>query len=254
MWWREVSFWRRRWWQRYRTVPEQQLASAYITFPKAATFDKPIELSVEPLRLGRTFSTVSVRGEQDGTLVSPALVLMGADAEDVIEHTLTMPEVAGPGEAEPYDMRMIGRAVRVVDGAYSPDPDRIGPPELYVWLRFRDDPPQLHLRRALVAQATTHWTIAAAMRPHPGVGEADAHVSLSTGPISLAIAFHDDAPLDQWFLYANRATWSGRGLSHGEGQVFSQGGRLLASFSVHAMIRRFSGNRAGAGKSRMTAM
>ena len=55
--------------------------------------------------------------------------------------TVAMPEVAGPEESEPYDMRVIGRAVRVVDGAYSPDPDRIGPPELYAWLRFRDDPP-----------------------------------------------------------------------------------------------------------------
>ncbi|HEV3282255.1 MAG TPA: DUF427 domain-containing protein [Acidimicrobiales bacterium] len=227
-----------------KTVPEQRLASAFTTFPKAATFDEPIELRVEPLRLGRTFSTLSVRGEQGGTPVSPALVLMASDSDEVIRHTVSMPEVAGPEDSEPYEMRVIGRAVRVVDGAYSPDPDRIGPPELYAWLRFRDDPTELHLRRALLTQATTHWTIAAAMRPHPGVGEADAHVNLSTAPISLAIAFHDDAPLDQWILYANRATWSGRGLCHGEGQVFSQDGRLLASYAVDAMLRRFAQDRA----------
>ena len=72
------------------------------------------------------------------------------------------------------------------------------------------------------------------------MGEAEAHVSLSTGPMSVAIAFHDDAPLDRWLLYANRATWSGRGLCQGEGRVFSQDGRLLASYSVQAMVRRFS--------------
>lgn len=222
-----------------KTVPEQRLGSAFVTFPRSARFDRPIELSVEPLRLGRSFSTLSVRGEQDGTLVSPVQVLMGADTRDVIRDSVAMPEVSGPDASEPYDMRVIGRAVRIVDGAYSPDPDRLGPPELYAWLRFRDDPAELSLRQALMAQATTHWTIAAAMRPHPGVGEADAHVTLSTGPMSVAIAFHDDAPLDQWFLYANRATWSGRGLCQGEGRVFSREGRLLASYSVHAMIRRF---------------
>jgi acyl-CoA thioesterase-2 len=237
-----------------KTDPEQRLASAYATFPKAAAFDEPIELLVEPLRLGRTFSTVSVRGEQGGTLVSPVLVLMGVDTEDVIRNTVAMPEVAGPEESEPYDMRVIGRAVRVVDGAYSPDPDRIGPPELFAWLRFRDNPTELHLRQALLTQATTHWTIAAAMRPHPGVGEADAHVTLSTGPMSVSIAFHDDAPVDQWFLYANRATWSGRGLCHGEGRIFSRDGRLLASYSVHAMVRRFVSDPTAEGRNSTSAM
>jgi acyl-CoA thioesterase II len=238
-----------------RTVPEQRLTSAYITFPKAATFDHPVELAVEPLRLGRTFSTLSVRGEQNGTLVSPALVLMGTDVgEDVMRDTVAMPEVAGPEESEPHDMRVVGRAVRVVDGAYSPDPDRTGPPELYVWLRFRDNPVQLHVRNALLAQASTHWTIAAVMRPHEGMGEAEAHVSLSTGPMSVAIAFHDDAPFPQWILYANRATWSGRGLCQGEGRVFSQDGRLLASYSVQAMIRRFSSDSEAEGRDPTTAM
>jgi acyl-CoA thioesterase II len=238
-----------------RTLPEQRLTSAYITFPKAAGFDQPVELTVEPLRVGRTFSTLSVRGEQSGTLVSPALVLMGTDvSQDVIRDTVAMPEVAGPEESEPHDMRVIGRAVRVVDGAYSPDPSRTGPPELNVWLRFRDNPVQLHVRNALLAQATTHWTIAAAMRPHEGMGEAEAHVSLSTGPMAVSIAFHDDAPLDQWLLYANRATWSGRGLCQGEGRVFSQDGRLLASYSVQAMIRRFSSNGEGTGTDPTRAM
>ncbi|MGH9079023.1 MAG: DUF427 domain-containing protein [Acidimicrobiales bacterium] len=237
-----------------KTIPDQRLASAYVAFPKAATFDEPIELSVEPLRLGRTFSTVSVRGEQHGTLVSPVLVLMGSDAEEIIRDTVAIPEVAGPEESEPYEMGVIGRSVRVVDGAYSPDPDRIGPPELYAWLRFRDDPTELYMRRALLAQATTHWTIAAAMRPHPGIGEADAHLTLSTGPMSVAISFHDDAPLDRWFLYANRATWSGEGRCHGEGNVFSQDGRLLASYSVDAMLRRSAWAGGAAGDSPGTAL
>ena len=237
-----------------KTVPDQQLVSAYATFPKAATFDDAIELSVEPLRLGRTFSSLSVRGEQADQLVCPVLVLTGADTDDVIRDTTAMPEVAGPDDSEPYEMRVTGRAVRIVEGAYSPDPDRVGPPELYAWLRFRDDPAELCLRRALLAQAATHWTVAAAMRPHHGVGEADAHVTLSTGIMSVAIAFHDDAPLDRWVLYANRATWSGRGLCQGEGRIFSQDGRLLASYSVQAMVRQFDRDPAAIGKGPTTAM
>jgi acyl-CoA thioesterase len=57
--------------------------------------------------------------------------------------------------------------------------------------------------------------------------------------MSVSIAFHDDAPLTEWFLYANPAIWSGRGLAQGDGTVFSQDGRLLASYTVQAMIRGF---------------
>jgi acyl-CoA thioesterase II len=223
-----------------KAIPAQRVISVHATFPKAASFDDSIDLSLEVLRKGRSFSTVLVRAAQNGALVSPALVLMDAGASDVVRHVTPMPAVPGPYESEPYDMRVTGRDLRIVDGAYSPDPDRVGPPEMYAWLRYRENPDELYLRQALVAQASTHWTIAAAMRPHPGFGEAQAHETLSTGIMSLTISFHDDAPVNQWFLYANHATWSGAGLAQGEGRVFSEAGALIASYSVEAMIRSFS--------------
>jgi len=220
--------------------PGQRVTSVHLTFPKAASFDEPIDVKVDLLRKGRTFSSVAVRLEQGGRLVSPGLLLMDAGAPDVLHDAVSMPDVPGPYESEPYDMRVTGRDLRIVEGGYSPDPDRVGPPELYAWVRFRDNPDESYLRSALIAQATTHWTIAAAMRPHQGFGEAQAHVTLSTGIMAVTINFHDDAPLDEWFLYANRAIWSGRGLAQGEGRIFSQDGRLIASYSVQAMIRGFS--------------
>lgn len=234
--------------------PGQRVTSAYATFAKAASFDAPIDVLVEPLRLGRTLSTVAVRGEQGGRLVSPALVLMDTGAPEVIQNAAEMPPVAGPEEAEPFDMGVTGRDLRVVDGAYSNAPDLVGPPVIYAWMRFRDDPAEEWLRSALVAQATTHWAIAAAMRPHPGIGQAQAHVTLSTGITSVAIAFHDDAPLDEWFLYANQAIWSGRGLAHGEGRVYSHDGRLIASYSVQGLVRGFSRPPEEMGKDARTAM
>jgi hypothetical protein len=41
----------------------------------------------------------------------------------------------------------------------------------------------------------------------------------------------------QWLLYSNPAIWAGKGLAQGQGQVFTQDGRLVASYSVQAMIR-----------------
>ena len=223
-----------------KAVPEQRVISAHVIFPKAASFDDSIDVSLDVLRRGRTFSTVSIRSEQDGALVCPGLILMDSGAASVFADTMTMPDVPGPYESEPYDMRVTGRDLRIVDGAYSPDPERVGPPVIYAWVRFRENPEETYLRRALVAQATTHWTVAAAMLPHRGFGEAQAHETLSTGIMSASISFHDDAPVDEWLLYANRAIWSGHGLAQGEGAVFSRDGRLMASYSVQAMIRAFT--------------
>ena len=237
-----------------KAIPDQRVTSAHMTFSKAASFDDPIDLMVDPLRKGRTLSTVAVRAEQNGSLISPGLVLMDSGAPDSIRHVVEMPDVPGPYESEPYEMRVTGRDLRIVDGAYSPDPERLGPPLIYAWIRFRDNPSEPYLRSALAAQATTHWTIAAAMRPHRGFGEADAHATLSTGIVSVAIAFHDDAPLDEWLLYANRAVWSGRGLAQGQGMIFSHDGRLVASYSIQAMIRGFARSPDAMGKDVTNAM
>jgi acyl-CoA thioesterase-2 len=237
-----------------KTMPEQRVTSAYMTFPKAASFDDPIDITVEKLRAGRTFSTLAIRAEQGGALCSPGLVLMDAGAPDTLADQVAMPDVPGPYESEPYDMKVLGRDLRIVDGAYSPDPNRDGPPVIYAWMRFRDAPTEQYLQSALVAQATTHWTIGAAMRPHHGYGEADAHVTMSTGIMSVGIAFHDDAPVTEWFLYANPAIWSGRGLAQGQGQVFSEDGRLMASYTVQAMIRRFTQAPDAMGKDASNAM
>ena len=223
-----------------KTIPSQRVTSATMIFSKAASFDDPLDVAVEVVRGGRTFSTVEVRIAQADQLRSIGVLLMDAGAPDVVRKAADMPDVPGPAEAVPLDMGVTGRQLRVVDGAYDPDPDRIGPPEIYTWARFRDAPAEPYLHAALLAQSTTHWTIAAALRPHAGFGERDAHVTLSTGIMSAHIALLDDVDVTQWLLYANPAVYAGRGLAQGEGRVFTQDGRLVATYSVQAMIRGFT--------------
>jgi acyl-CoA thioesterase II len=222
-----------------KTIPGQRVTSGYMIFSKSATFDEPLEVAVDVMRRGRTFSTVQVQISQQDRLRSAGLYLLDAGSPESIRGSVAMPDVPGPYDALDLDMGVSGRDLRIVDGAYHPDPDRIGPAEIYAWCRFRDDPGEPYLHAALLSQSTTHWTIAAAMRPHPGVGEAQAHVTLSTGIMSTSIAFHDEPDVTDWLLYANPAIYAGRGLAQGEGRVFSRDGRLVASYSVQAMIRPF---------------
>ena len=160
--------------------------------------------------------------KQAGTLRSAALLLMDATVPDVIHHNAPMPDVPGPEAALPYDFRTTGRDIRVVDGAYDPDPDRVGPPELYVWVRFRDAPAEPYLHAALLAQSTTHWTIGAAMRPPTrGLARLTRTGPCPRGVMKTTIAFHDEVDVTEWLLYENPAIYAGRGLAQGEGRVFT---------------------------------
>lgn len=238
-----------------KAIPGQQVTSASMIFTKAASFAAPVEVDVEVLRRGQTFSTVEVRVSQDDSLRAVGLLLCDSGAPDVIRDVTPMPDVPGPEAAIPFSgFGMTGREIRVVDAAYDPDPERVGPPEINAWVRFRSSPAERYLHAALLAQPTTHWTIAAGMLPHRGFGEAHAHRTLSTGIMKATIAFHDDVDITEWLLYSNTAFWSGRGLVQGEGKVFSRDGRLAASYVIQAMVREFQREPAAMGHDSRTAM
>ncbi len=238
-----------------KTLPGQRITSASMIFTKAASFDAPIDISVEVLRRGRTFSTTEVRVTQHDSVRTTGILLADSGAPDVIRYAAAMPDVPGPQDAIAFEgFAMPGREIRVVDAAYDPDPDRIGPPEINAWVRFRDAPAKQYLHDALIAQSTTHWTIAAGMLPHQGFGEARAHQTLSTGIIKATIAFHDEADVTEWLLYSNNAFWSGRGLVQGDGRVFTPDGRLAASYTIQAMVREFERDPASMGHDSRTAM
>jgi acyl-CoA thioesterase-2 len=162
-----------------------------------------------------------------------------AGADDLIRHVAPMPDVPPPSACPRHDFGVVGREVRVVDGAYGGGQDAPpGPPELSVWTRFATvpDDPLLHL--ALLAQDTTHYSIGAALRAHQGVSEADAHRTISTGPVSATVAFHDQVDVTEWLLTETRSTYAGRGMTQSEIRVFAADGRLVASKAVQAIVRR----------------
>jgi acyl-CoA thioesterase len=220
-----------------KSQPEKAAKSAHMIFARAANVHTDLELEVEALHAGRSFGSVSVTARQADRLCARSLVLLDRDTPDLVRHTARMPEVPGPEASPPYDMGIRGRELRIVEGAYRPDPEAVGPPELYAWLRYREAPPEPYLAQALVAHFTGHLSIATAMRPHRGIGEAMAHRQLSTGVLAITISFHDPLRVDEWMLYAHESTHAGRGLCYSRAQIFGQDGRLAASFSQEGMLR-----------------
>jgi acyl-CoA thioesterase len=216
-----------------------------MVFMRAADTRQPLRFALDELSAGRTFTSLAVQAIQSGRLCAAGTLLLDVTAPDVVRHAVDPPDTAGPDDSEPYDMSVTGREVRVVDGAYSGDPDApVGPPVLDVWVRFRDVPDDPPLHAALLAQFTGHMSIAAALRPHAGVGQRDAHRTLSTAINAIALSFHGNVRADRWMLYRHLSTFAGDGMTHSECRVHNEEGSLLASFSVDAMVRGFEGGRA----------
>jgi acyl-CoA thioesterase-2 len=180
----------------------------------------------------------AARVEQGGRRCAAGTLLLAVPAPDVVRHAEGADGVLGPYEAVPFDMGVTGRDLRVVDAAYTDDPVApVAPPSIDAWVRFRAVPDDPAVHAGLLAQFTGHMPIAAALRPHAGVGQRDAHRTISTAINAIAISFHADVRMDRWVLYRHLATVVADGMAHAEGRAHDQDGRLLASFSVDAMIR-----------------
>ena len=116
-------------------------------------------------------------------------------------------------------------------------PEAVGPPELNVWTRFSGAPDDAATSQALLAFATDGFLIATAMRPHEGVGQSQAHRTLTTGVVSHTLTFHEPCSVAGWLLMANHSPYAGHGRTYGRADVFTEAGALVASFVQDAMVR-----------------
>jgi acyl-CoA thioesterase/uncharacterized protein (DUF427 family) len=225
-----------------RHAPGRRVVSAHMVFLRPADARQPLALDLDELSAGRTFTALAAHADQDGRRCAAGTLLLDATAPDVVRHAVAPPDVPGPYDCEPYDMAVTGRDVRIPGGAYTGDPDApAGPPTLDAWVRFRDVPDDAPLHAALLAQFTGHLSIAAALRPHEGIGQSEAHRTLSTAINAIGLSLHADVRADRWMLYRHRSTFAGDGMTHAECRVHDEEGALLASFTVDAMVRRFAG-------------
>ena len=228
-----------------RHYPGRRTVSAHMVFTRAADAHLPLRFELEELSGGRTFASVEVTVSQGGRRCATGILLLDVVAPDVIRHATPPPGIPGPYESEPCDMSVMGRDIRVVDGAYTDDPDApVGPPVIDAWVRFRHLPDDPYLHAALLAQFTGHMSIAAALRPHAGIGQFAAHRTLSTAINAIGISLHGDVRADGWMLYRHESTFAGDGMTHSSCRVHDQDGHLLASFVVDAMVRKFPDNSA----------
>jgi acyl-CoA thioesterase len=225
-----------------RLVPGRRAVSSHMVFLRGADARRPLDFELTELTTGRTFTGLTVQALQAGRLCAAGTLLLDTTAPELVRHAATAPNVPGPYDCPPFDMGVTGRDLRVVGGAYTDDPDApAGPPTLDCWVRFRDVPDDPALHVGLLAQFTGHMSIAGALRPYPGIGQSQAHRTVSMGINAIYLSLHDEVHADQWMLYHHDSTFAGDGMTHAACRVHAQDGALLASFNVDAMVRPFAG-------------
>jgi acyl-CoA thioesterase II len=220
-----------------RAVPNKELKSLHTVFSRSARPGAPLEIGVEPMHAGRAFASSTVTFRQEGQICARAIALLHAPDEDLIRHAAEAPDVGPPEEWAPrsrsgmWDIRTVGD-VDLADEA-------AGPPTLDAWVRFPAAPADPLTGQALLAYASDGFLIGTAMRPHEGLGQAQAHVTVSTTVLSQTIIFHEPVDASRWLLLAHRSPYAGRGRSYGQADVWTDDGRLVAGFVQENMIRAF---------------
>ena len=217
----------------------KEVKSLHTIFARSGAIDQPLDVDVDVMHTGRAFASATVSFSQGGRVCSRSLVLLTAPDPDLIRHQPDRPDVGRPADAVASGHGGEWWEIRTVGGADISDPDAVGPAELQVWIRFPGAPEDLRTSQALLSYATDGFLIGTAMRPHKGVGQALSHVSISTTVLTHTLTFHEPFSAGEWLLLAQEAPYAGRGRSYGRAHVFTEDGRLVASFVQENMIRDF---------------
>ncbi|MDH6247018.1 acyl-CoA thioesterase domain-containing protein [Mycobacterium sp. OTB74] len=220
-----------------KRFPEKSIRSAHAVFARAVMVGPPVELELDVVSEGRSTASAVITASQGGKRCITVTVLADVPSGDVIRHHVPKPDVAGPDESNVSEMPMTGRQLRLVDVVDVNSPDEVGPPELYAWLHYDPVPQREDLAKALVAYFTGHLGISTTMRAHEGIGTAQAHLTVSTAPMTVTVSFHEPVKWNGWLLYSHESTQVGAGMSYVRGTVHTEQGELIASFSQDGLIR-----------------
>jgi acyl-CoA thioesterase II len=223
----------------------KRVKTVHTVFARGGRPDAPVEIAVDRMHSGRAFASSTVTISQGDRLCARSLVLLSADEPDFIRHADAAPAAPSPEAGTSAGSGSGAWQVRIAGDVDVDDPAAVGPPDLDVWTRFVGAPDDPAIDQALLAFATDGFLIATAMRPHAGVGQAQAHVTVSTGVVSHTLTFHEPASAGQWLLLSHHSPYAGRGRSYGTANVFRSDGALVASYVQDAMIRPLDAARPG---------
>lgn len=237
-----------------RTVePARAIHSVHGYFLRPGDSAEPIEIGVERLRDGGSFSARRSQAYQDGRPILSMIASFQQPSPGPL-HQLEMPSGIPEPDQLPAPHELIGHVrhpvmqewgrgrpfeIRHVDRPIYLEEDRKPRAVNAVWMRTKTplpDDPVIH--RAALLYASDYTLLEPVLRRH---GLYWAKPGMKVASLDHAMWWHRDARADEWLLYVQTspAAQGSRGLA--QGHIFTAEGRLVATVSQEGMVRRPEG-------------
>jgi len=234
-----------------RSIDDDKIAhSLHAYFLRPGDERQPVILRVERDFDGGSFASRRVIAIQNGM---PLLSLTASfqRLEEGLSHGAAMPDVPAPESlpalaelADRYE-DWPGTVRRYLEHPSAVEMRPVGHPSFLqqgkaepiarTWFRLRGPVPEdAALRRAILAYISDYALLSSALIPH---GISMFRTAMQTASLDHAVWFHDEAPLDDWLLYATESDWAGRGRGHATGAIYSRDGRIIARTAQEGLIR-----------------
>ena len=221
----------------------------HAAFLRAGDVDAPVEIAVERVRDGRSFSSRQTTAFQHGKECFRMLASFQVPAEGPAYCGAAMSDVPPPeGLSYSYDdftLAQTGESswhgadrpmdIRYVNPPRAPRGEPVTEPQL-MWMRIRDKLPQAAdvLHRAGLVYLSDATLVDHVMLPHGLRWQDDDFLGTS---LDHGMWLHRPAAADEWLLFEQSVvvTGNGRGLAHG--RFFERGGALVATCVQEGLMR-----------------
>lgn len=234
-----------------RTVPDKPPHSLHAYFVQTGAAERPLDISVQRVRDGRTMATRQVAVTQGDRTLLTAMVSFH-DNPDTPQRSGAAPVVPGPDEmpvlqhwaatAPPQIRHQVRRwievppplDIRIAEATFFLGGRRAQGPRSH-WMRLPrevGDDPLLH--RALLAYASDYLLLDVGLRAHPDLSAGDGFQAVS---LDHSVWLHRPVRFDQWHLYTQEETVLNGHRALLAGTIHDAAGDLVASIGQEVLIR-----------------
>ncbi|MGX1809181.1 acyl-CoA thioesterase [Nocardia sp. NPDC055321] len=211
--------------------PEKSVKSLHTIFLREGTFGDPIHYLVEPLRDGRSYSTVLMTARQRGEIIATCTASLHA-AEAGVADPRTPAAIDLPGPEHLVRHELLPWHTRSRTDLNDPS---ARPAEYEVWMRT--PPAAGDLAQALLAYTTDLMLIGTTLLPFDGIDQRGNGIDFLSAATSHTVWFHHPCDTGDWHLLRHEGVAAAHARSFGRGDVLAADGTAVASFAQEALLR-----------------
>jgi acyl-CoA thioesterase-2 len=211
-----------------RAAPGKRVLSLQTLFANGGVAGQPIQIDVDVLQQGRSFSCLSVTFRQAALVISRAEVLLTSDEDDYLRWQSPAPALFQTEDWLP-------RSAGLWPGRTRRDPSS-GLEAVTLALELDEPVAEAGVARALVALATEPEVMNALLE-YGDVTPA-ANGGMPANVLTTTVTLLEPADFGQPLIVRAAPTYAGQGRAHGGGAVLAPSGALLASYTSTGVLRR----------------